>query len=118
MATSSVARIIVAACCMWTREGGISAFVRAHPHPCFAVVATEVRNLAQRSASAAKEIKSLIGDSVEKVETGSKLVSQAGSTMDEIVSSVKRVTDIMGKIASASGEHIAPCVRFGGDSKY
>ena len=73
----------------------------------FAVVATEVRNLAQRSASAAKEIKSLIGNSVEKVETGSKLVSQAGVTMDEIVSSVKRVTDIMGEIASASGEQEA-----------
>ena len=73
----------------------------------FAVVATEVRNLAQRSASAAKEIKALIGDSVEKVETGSKLVSQAGTTMEEIVSSVKRVTDIMGEIASASGEQEA-----------
>lgn len=70
----------------------------------FAVVASEVRNLAQRSASAAKEIKSLIDDSVDKVGTGSRLVSQAGATMDEIVSSVKRVTDIMGEITSASRE--------------
>lgn len=73
----------------------------------FAVVATEVRSLAQRSASAAKEIKSLIGDSVEKVEAGSKLVNQAGTTMDEIVASVKRVTDIMGEIAAASREQEA-----------
>ncbi|MDY7540002.1 methyl-accepting chemotaxis protein [Undibacterium sp. 5I1] len=70
----------------------------------FAVVAAEVRNLAQRSASAAKEIKSLIDDSVEKVETGSKLVAQAGDTMGEIVASVKRVTDIMGEITSAGHE--------------
>jgi methyl-accepting chemotaxis protein len=70
----------------------------------FAVVATEVRNLAQRSASAAKEIKTLIGDSVEKVEMGSQLVNQAGTTMTEIVASVKRVTDIMASIASASQE--------------
>jgi len=73
----------------------------------FAVVATEVRNLAQRSASAAKEIKSLIGDSVEKVEFGGKLVEQAGKTMDEIVASVKRVTDIMNEITSASQEQTA-----------
>ena len=73
----------------------------------FAVVATEVRNLAQRSASAAKEIKALIDDSVEKVDAGSKLVNQAGSTMDEIVASVKRVTDIMAEIASASREQEA-----------
>lgn len=73
----------------------------------FAVVATEVRSLAQRSASAAKEIKSLIGDSVEKVEAGSKLVNQAGTTMDEIVASVKRVTDIMGEITAASREQEA-----------
>jgi methyl-accepting chemotaxis protein len=73
----------------------------------FAVVATEVRNLAQRSAAAAKEIKALIGDSVDKVESGSRLVEQAGSTMTEIVSSVQRVTDIMQDIASASAEQIA-----------
>ena len=73
----------------------------------FAVVASEVRNLAQRSAAAAKEIKTLIGDSVEKVERGSKLVGQAGVTMEEVVASVKRVTDIMGEIASASAEQSA-----------
>ena len=70
----------------------------------FAVVATEVRNLAQRSAAAAKEIKSLIGDSVEKVDAGSKLVTVAGSTIEEIVGSVKRVTDIMAEIMAASHE--------------
>lgn len=70
----------------------------------FAVVAAEVRSLAQRSAGAAKEIKGLIGDSVEKVGNGSKLVEQAGKTMDEIVSSVKRVTDIMSEITAASQE--------------
>ena len=70
----------------------------------FAVVASEVRNLAQRSAAAAKEIKALISDSVEKVEDGSKLVGEAGKTMDEIVASVKRVTDIMSEIAAASTE--------------
>jgi methyl-accepting chemotaxis protein len=68
------------------------------------VVATEVRQLAQRSAAAAKEIKSLIDDSVEKVDTGAKLVDQAGATMKEIVDSVKRVTDIMGEISTASKE--------------
>jgi methyl-accepting chemotaxis protein len=73
----------------------------------FAVVASEVRNLAQRSASAAKEIKELIGDSVEKVGAGAKLVDQAGNTMDEIVASVKRVTDIMADIALASQEQNA-----------
>ncbi|MFC5513423.1 methyl-accepting chemotaxis protein [Massilia jejuensis] len=73
----------------------------------FAVVASEVRNLAQRSAAAAKEIKTLIGDSVEKVERGSKLVGQAGVTMEEVVASVKRVTDIMGEIANASAEQSA-----------
>lgn len=70
----------------------------------FAVVAGEVRNLAQRSATAAKEIKALIADSVEKVDDGSRLVSEAGKTMDEIVVSVKRVADIMANIASASVE--------------
>jgi methyl-accepting chemotaxis protein len=70
----------------------------------FAVVAAEVRNLAQRSAAAAKEIKTLIGDSVDKVEEGSQQVAQAGKTMEEIVSSVKRVTDIMAEITAASQE--------------
>jgi methyl-accepting chemotaxis protein len=73
----------------------------------FAVVASEVRNLAQRSAAAAKEIKQLIGDSVEKIGRGSKLVGEAGETMDEVVASVKRVTDIMSDIASASAEQSA-----------
>jgi methyl-accepting chemotaxis protein len=73
----------------------------------FAVVATEVRNLAQRSAAAAKEIKTLIGDSVVKVEEGSKQVAEAGKTMDEIVGSVKRVTDIMAEIMMASQEQNA-----------
>lgn len=73
----------------------------------FAVVASEVRNLAQRSAAAAKEIKSLIGDSVEKVDVGSRLVDDAGKTMDEIVSSVKRVADIMREITAASQEQSA-----------
>jgi len=70
----------------------------------FAVVATEVRNLAQRSAAAAKEIKALIGDSVDKVDAGTKLVDAAGKTMEEIVTSVKRVTDIMAEITAASQE--------------
>ncbi len=70
----------------------------------FAVVAAEVRNLAQRSAAAAKEIKTLINDSVEKVGEGSQQVANAGKTMEEIVSSVKRVTDIMAEIAAASRE--------------
>jgi methyl-accepting chemotaxis protein len=70
----------------------------------FAVVAGEVRTLAQRSAAAAKEIKQLIGDSVEKTNNGTRLVGQAGETMAEIVDSVKRVTDIMSAIASASVE--------------
>ena len=73
----------------------------------FAVVASEVRSLAQRSAAAAKEIKTLIGDSVEKVDAGSKLVNEAGTTMDEIVASVKRVTDIMSEITAASREQEA-----------
>ena len=70
----------------------------------FAVVAGEVRSLAQRSAEAAREIKTLIGNSVDRVETGSRLVTDAGSTMNEIVSSVQRVTAIIGQIASAAGE--------------
>jgi methyl-accepting chemotaxis protein len=70
----------------------------------FAVVASEVRTLAQRSAAAAKEIKLLIDDSVSKVDAGAKLVDTAGTTMDEIVASVRRVTDIMGEISSASQE--------------
>jgi methyl-accepting chemotaxis protein len=73
----------------------------------FAVVAGEVRNLAQRSAAAAKEIKSLIDDSVGNVEKGSTLVEQAGATMEEVVASVKRVTDIMGEITAASQEQSA-----------
>jgi len=73
----------------------------------FAVVASEVRNLAQRSASAAKEIKELIGDSVEKVGIGSKLVEQAGRTMEEVVASVQRVTDIMADISTAGDEQSA-----------
>jgi methyl-accepting chemotaxis protein len=70
----------------------------------FAVVAAEVRTLAQRSASAAKEIKALIVDSVEKVDTGSTLVDAAGKAMHEIVTGVKRVTDIMSEITAASSE--------------
>jgi methyl-accepting chemotaxis protein len=70
----------------------------------FAVVATEVRNLAHRSAAAAKEIKTLIGDSVAKVESGAQLVDQAGETMSAVVDSVRRVSDIIGEITAASRE--------------
>jgi methyl-accepting chemotaxis protein len=70
----------------------------------FAVVASEVRNLAQRSAAAAKEIKVLIGDSVDKVDLGAKLVDQAGATMEQVVSSIRRVTDIMAEITHATQE--------------
>ncbi|ADJ64715.1 methyl-accepting chemotaxis protein [Herbaspirillum seropedicae] len=79
----------------------------------FAVVASEVRSLAQRSASAAKEIKTLIDDSVAKVDTGSKLVEQAGATMTEVVASVRRVTDIVGEISSASQEQSAGIAEVG-----
>jgi methyl-accepting chemotaxis protein len=70
----------------------------------FAVVASEVRSLAQRSAEAAREIKTLIGASVDKVESGSRLVQDAGNTMGEIVASVQRVTDIIGEISAAAAE--------------
>ena len=70
----------------------------------FAVVATEVRNLAQRSAAAAREIKGLIGDSVDKVGMGSMLVHEAGQTMQQVVESVRRVTDIVSEISAASAE--------------
>jgi methyl-accepting chemotaxis protein I, serine sensor receptor len=70
----------------------------------FAVVAGEVRSLAQRSSAAAKEIKELIDTSVERVQSGSALVDEAGRTMTEIISAVQRVTDIMGEIAAASEE--------------
>jgi methyl-accepting chemotaxis protein len=70
----------------------------------FAVVATEVRSLAQRSAAAAREIKGLIDDSVEKVGSGTRLVEKAGSTMDEIVHSVRQVAEIIADISAASRE--------------
>ncbi|TKC89582.1 hypothetical protein FAZ69_11695 [Trinickia terrae] len=79
----------------------------------FAVVAGEVRNLAQRSAGAAKEIKALIGDSVERVNNGTALVSQAGTTMAEILQAVRRVTDIMGEIAAASEEQASGITQVG-----
>ena len=79
----------------------------------FAVVASEVRSLAGRSAEAAKEIKSLINASVERVEQGTVLVDRAGSTMTEVVSSIKRVTDIMGEISAASSEQASGVAQVG-----
>jgi len=79
----------------------------------FAVVASEVRSLAGRSAEAAKEIKSLISDSVERVEQGTALVDQAGATMAEVVSAIRRVTDIMGEISAASTEQSAGVAQVG-----
>jgi methyl-accepting chemotaxis protein len=79
----------------------------------FAVVASEVRSLAQRSADAAKEIKGLITTSVERVEQGSALVDQAGSTMEEVVQSIRRVTDLMGEISAASREQSAGVAQIG-----
>jgi methyl-accepting chemotaxis protein len=70
----------------------------------FAVVASEVRNLAQRSAGAAREIKELIGNSVNQVEEGSKLVAEAGTTMERVVASVQRVTDLISEITNAGRE--------------
>jgi methyl-accepting chemotaxis protein len=80
----------------------------------FAVVAGEVRSLAQRSAEAAKEIKGLIGASVERVEQGSALVDKAGATMSDVVMSIKRVTDIVGEITSASNEQATGVHQVGG----
>ena len=79
----------------------------------FAVVAGEVRNLASRSAEAAKEIKQLISDSVSRVEQGTALVDQAGTTMNEVVASIRRVTDIMGEISAASSEQSAGVAQVG-----
>ena len=79
----------------------------------FAVVASEVRSLAGRSADAAKEIKSLINASVERVEKGSILVDQAGSTMTEVVTSIKRVTDIVGEISASSTDQATGVAHMG-----
>jgi methyl-accepting chemotaxis protein len=79
----------------------------------FAVVASEVRSLAQRSADAAREIKGLIGASVERVEQGTALVDQAGATMGEVVHAIRRVTDIMGEISAASSAHSAGMAQVG-----
>ena len=79
----------------------------------FAVVAGEVRSLAGRSAEAAKEIKALITASVERVDQGTALVDQAGTTMNEVVSSIRRVTDIMGEISAASSEQSAGVAQVG-----
>ncbi|WP_235514708.1 methyl-accepting chemotaxis protein, partial [Acidovorax sp. Root217] len=79
----------------------------------FAVVASEVRSLAGRSAEAAKEIKSLITASVERVEQGTQLVDKAGTTMTEVVASIRRVTDIMGEISAASSEQAAGVAQVG-----
>jgi methyl-accepting chemotaxis protein len=79
----------------------------------FAVVASEVRSLAQRSANAAKEIKTLIFASVDRVEQGTLLVNRAGATMTEVVSSIKRVTDIMGEISEASNEQSSGVAQVG-----
>ncbi|MFL6661117.1 MAG: methyl-accepting chemotaxis protein, partial [Rhizobacter sp.] len=79
----------------------------------FAVVAAEVRSLAQRSAGAAKEIKTLIGASVERVSQGSVLADQAGATMNEVVTAIRRVTDIMAEISTASAEQSAGVAQVG-----
>ncbi len=79
----------------------------------FAVVASEVRSLARRSADAAKEIKALIGTSVERVSQGTALVDQAGSTMQEVVTAIRRVTDIMGEISAASNEQSSGVAQVG-----
>jgi methyl-accepting chemotaxis protein len=81
----------------------------------FAVVAGEVRNLAQRSADAAKEIKALIGSSVDKVESGAKLVADAGTTMTDIVASVQRVSDIIGEISAAAAEQSSGLAQVSGN---